>query len=170
MATSNLLIYNSTALTATITLSSLVTLTTSASNCWQGATIDFGTPRAELWLARLQGAFTATPTAGGTLDLYMAWSSSTTTSTFPGGAGAGDAAFPGPSGIPAEALQQLEFIGSLVVCAATASTIVQIQNVGVAVAKARYGIPIVAMRTSTTLTSTSANHGLTFIPIYPQQQ
>lgn len=170
MATSNLLIYNSTALTATISLSSLVTSTTSASNCWQGNTIDFGTPRAELWLARLQGAWTTTVTAGGTLDLYMVWSSSTVTSTFPGGAAGGNVAYSGPSGVPAEALQQLEFIGSLVVCAATASTVVQAQNVGVAVARAQYGIPIVCMRTSTTLTSTSANHELKFIPIYPQQQ
>lgn len=168
MATSNLLIYNSTVVTATITLSALVTSTTSTSNCRQGTVIDFGTPRPEMWLAKLQGAFTTTVTAGGTLDLYMAWSSSST--VFAGGCSGSDGFYGGPDGTPANGLQQLDFIGSLVVCAATASTVVQIQNAGVVVARARYGVPVVAMRTSTTLTSTSANHSLEFIPIYPQQQ
>lgn len=172
MATSDQLIYNTTGLTATITLSSLVTLTSGTANCWQGNTLDFGATRSELWLARLQGAFIAAPTAGGTLDLYMAWSSASATlagSNYPGGCTGVDGNYVGPSAIPAEGLTQLDFVGSLVACA-TGSIVAQIQNIGVFSAKERFAVPVVAMRTSQVLSSQSASHSLTFLDIRPQSQ
>lgn len=169
MAT-DILVYNSSGLTATITMSSMVTLTTSASNCWQGNYLDFGTPRSEVWLARLTGAFIAAPTAGGSLLLYMAWSSATATANnFPGGATGVDGSFPGPSAVPADALQQLHFIGGLT-AVATGSIVQQISDLMPFTAKARYGAPVVAMRTSQVLSSVSASHTLTFMDLRPQSQ
>lgn len=167
----DILVYNTTGLTATITMSSLVTLTTATNNVWQGTVLDFGATRSELWLARLQASFIAAPTAGGTLDVYMAWSSASASlaPNFPGGATGVDGGFPGPSAIPAEGLAQLEFIGSLVACA-TGSNTAQISDVGVLAAKKRYGVPIVAMRTSQVLSSVSASHTLTFLDLRPQSQ
>ncbi len=165
------LIYNTTGLTATITLSSLVTLTTAASNCMQGTVLDFGATRAELWLARLQGAFIAAPTASGSLDLYMAWSSASASlaPNFPGGATGVDGAYASPDAIPANGLVQLDYIGSLFACA-TGSIVAQIQNIGVFRAPTRYGVPVVSMRTSQVLSSVSASHSLTFLDIRPQLQ
>lgn len=169
MAATDILIYNSSQLTATIAMSSMVTLTTSVSNCWQGNVLDFGTPRGSAWLARLQAAFIAAPTAGGTLDLYMAWSSVSTSGGLPGGVTGTDGNFPGPSAVPADALKQLEFIGSL--CAvATGSTSQQCQDVGRLYPKRRYGFPVVAMRTSQVLSSQSASHTLVFTEIRDQSQ
>jgi hypothetical protein len=167
----DVLIYNTTGLTATITLSSLVTLTTSASNCWQGTVLDFGATRAEKWLARLQAAFIAAPTAGGTLDVYMAWSSASASlaPNFPGGATGVNGNYPSPDAIPANGLAQLDFIGSLVACA-TGSIVAQIQNIGVFRAKEQYGVPVVAMRTSQVLSSVSASHSLMFLDIRDQIQ
>jgi hypothetical protein len=172
MAASDQLIYNTTALTATITMSSLVTATAATANLWQGNLIDFGVTRAEQWLARLAVSFIAAPTAGGTLDLYMAWSSSSATlvgTNFPGGCTGVDSVVASPSAIPAEAIAQLDFVGSLVACA-TGSIVQQIQNIGIAVARARYGVPVILMRTSQVLSSASASHTLTFLPIIPQSQ
>ncbi len=171
MATSDNLIYNTTGLTARITVSSGVTLTTSASNCWQGTVLDFGATRAERWLARLQAAFIAAPTAGGTLDVYMAWSSASASlaPNFPGGCTGVDGNYPSPDAVPADGLAQLDFIGSLVALA-TGSTVAQIQEIGVFRAKKRYGAPVVAMRTSQVLSSQSASHSLQFLDIRPQSQ
>jgi len=167
----DILVYSTTGLTATITVSSLVTLTTSGSNCWQGTVMDFGVTRADLWLARLQAAFIAAPTAGGTLDVYMAWSSASASlaPNFPGGATGVDGHYPSPDAVPANGLSQLEFIGSLVALA-TGSIVAQIQEIGVFRAKKRYGVPVVAMRTSQVLSSQSASHTLTFLDLRPQSQ
>lgn len=169
--TTDFLIYNSSGLTATITMSSMVTLTTSASNCWQGTVLDFGTPRGEAWLARLQAAFTAAPTAGGTIDVYMAWSSSSASAAgnFPGGCTGVDGNYPSPDAVPANGLKQLEFIGSLVALA-TGSTVAQVQQIGMVFPKARYGVPVTCLRTSQVLSSQSASHSLTFLEIRPQAQ
>ena len=171
MPTSDQLIYNTTGLTATITLSSLVTATASASNCWQGTVLDFGATRSELWLARLQAAFIAAPTAGGTLDVYMAWSSASASlaPNFPGGATGVDGNYPSPDTVPDNGLKQLDYIGSLVALA-TGSIVAQIQNIGIFRAKERWGVPAVAMRTSQVLSSASASHTLTFLDIRPQAQ
>ena len=172
MATNDVLIYNSAGLTATITMSSMVTLTTATNNCWQGNTLDFGTPRGELWLAKLTGAFIAAPTAGGSLQLYMSWSDASATlanSNYPGGCTGVDGAYSGPSAIPAEGLAQLEFIGHLSACA-TGSTIQQIKHIGPFMAPKRVGVPVVAMRTSQVLSSQAASHTLTFLDIRSQIQ
>lgn len=168
---SDQLIYNTTGLTATITMSSMVTLTTSSNNCWQGDVLDFGETRAEQWLARLQAAFIAAPTAGGSVDVYMAWSSASasTAGNFPGGVSGVNGNYAGPDGVPANGLQQLDFIGSLMACA-TGSTVQQTQDIGVLRAKKRYGVPVTCLRTSQVLSSASASHSLTFLDVRPQSQ
>lgn len=166
----DILIYNSTTVTATITMSSMVTLTTSSNNAWQGNFVDFGTPRGERWLAKLTAAFTAAPTAGGTLELYMSWSSATATANnWPGGCTGVNGNFAGPDTNPVNALPQLDWLGSLS-AAATGSTVQQITEIGPFVARERYGTPVVAMRTSQVLSSQSASHTLTFIEIRTQAQ
>lgn len=168
MAAGDNLIYNSSTLTANIAISSMVTLTTSASNCFQGDAINFGTPRAGEWLAKLQGAFIAAPTAGGTIDLFMAWSSASNAG-FPGGVTGTAGNYPGPSAVPNDGLRQLDYIGSLVACA-TGSTVVQSQDIGVVFAKRQWGAPVLAMRTSQVFSSQSASHALTFTDLIPQGQ
>ena len=169
MAT-DILVYNTTGLTATITMSSMVTGTAATNNCWQGNYLDFGATRADLWIAKIWATFTAAPATGGTIDLYMSWSSATATlDNFPGGCTGVDGNYPGPSAVPADGLRQLEFIGSLVACALGTAGM-QEQDLPPFFAKKRYGVPVLALRTTQVLSSVSASSALTFLDIRTQSQ
>lgn len=170
MATQDVLIYNTTALTGAITLTSLASLTTA--NARQGTAIDFGATRSELWLAKLQTAPVAAVTAGTTIDLYMSWSMSSATlanTNYPGGCTGVDGAYAGPDAVVVNGLKQLEFVGSMIVCA-TVSTVLQIQHLGIVCARMRYGVPVVVNNTTQLLDGTAGDHILTFTPILPQIQ
>jgi len=172
MATTNYTITNSTTVSAVITsMNGLGTST--ASRAAQGVFIDFGVPRAANWLARLQITPTTAPTAGTTVDLYMAWATATaTTGNFPAGVTGTDIAYTGPDTDASKGVCQLDFIGSIVMCA---TAIAQIQNVGMVYPKMRYGAPVIFNNTATgtagggvaIATSTTAN-ALSFTSIDDQ--
>ena len=153
---------NGTATTATITLTSLATATTG--NAREGNFIDFGATRDASWLVTLKTKPAAAPTAQKTLDVYISLASGTATALggWPGGATGVNTAFVGPSGNIPNAIAQMVWIGTFVVCASAVS---QIQNVGVFSPTLRYGTPIVVNNMDQALSSTAGDHVLTLTPI-----
>ncbi len=121
----DVMIYNTTAITPTITNTTLA-----AASCAQAATLDFGTPRAANFLVRASAQWTANPTAGTTLDVYIGWSSASNAGQ-PGGVGSAAA-----TTIATTVLANLEFVGSLVL---NAVTTYQTMDIGVVMPKLQYG-------------------------------
>lgn len=127
----------------------------------QGDYIDFGAQRTANWLARIKCiGFAATPTANGSLDLYMSWSSVPASSGFAGNVTGSDAPYTGYSTV-ADGLPQLDPIGSLV----TSVSGLQSEDVGIAFPKLRYGAPVLVNSTSVALASISGVIALTFTSI-----
>ena len=124
----------------------------------QSAKVDLGSVNLDLeWKVRAYIETFSAPTAGGTVDFYLNWSTSATAGTDNAANASGaDAVFQGygadtASGI--EALPQLQYIGSLVV---TADIDLQVGDVGVFIPKDRYCSLIVVNNTSITLAATDA--------------
>lgn len=112
------------------------------------------------------------PTAGGTVDFYLGWSdSSTAANNNPANLSGTDAAFQGYGADTAsgtEALNQLDYIGSLV---ATADADVQVASIGVVAPKARYCMLVVVNNSSVNLANTDAiETAVTLTPITLQIQ
>lgn len=97
------------------------------------------------------------PTAGGTVDFYLGWSADGTAgNNNPGGLSGADAAYNGygaAAADAAEAVKQLDYIGSLV---ATADATVQVASIGMFSPKARYCMLVVGNNSSVNLANTDA--------------
>ena len=162
----DVLILNSSALTATITLTSLATVTTG--NAREGVKIDFGSPRANRWLARLQTKFATAPTAAKTIEVWMGYSASSTAGTGnPGNLTGADTTWAGYTTDPAQARFQLRRVGQFV---ASATTVAQVQDIAVFCPELQYGVPLVLNYADQALSSTAGDHVLTFTPIKDQVQ
>lgn len=159
----NYSITNTTALTATITLSSLATGSTA--NARQGNYIDFGATRAAQWLAKLQAKPAAAPTAGGSLELWMAWSTGTASTGFPGMVTGIDSAWTAPDGNVAQSKYLLSYVGVL---PAVASAVSHTKLVGPFVPVCQYGVPVVVNNWSQALSSTAADHVVVFKSVQDQ--
>lgn len=160
MAASDILIYNTTAVTPTITPGALA-----VSSARQSAPVDFGTPRAANWLVRLMAAYGTSPTAGRTIDVYIAYATATASANFPAAIGSADTAYTG-YGTTATSLPQLEYVGSMILSANTGA---QTMDIGVITPKLQYGVFVVYNNSDIALSSATAAT-LTATPIKDQAQ
>lgn len=131
----------------------------------QSVKLDLGATRARLWAVKADFELAATPTAGNTIDLYWAPSSSGTAGTDnPGNVSGTDAAYSGYSSNLDASVRQLLFIGSFVVTTQTTAT-VQKGNVGVFAPPQRYGSLVVYNRSGAAFHSTDTNQAIYLTPI-----
>lgn len=145
---------------STITLASLAN-----GSARQGAKIDLGATRDEEWAVRLAVEMAATPTAGNTVDVWWAPSSSATAGTDnPGNVTGTDAAYAGYSSNLDATLPQLQYVGSLVLTAQATAT-VQVGEVGRFKPNDRYGSPVIVNRGGSAFHSSDSNIVLTMRPI-----
>lgn len=143
-----------------------ITLTSVANTAArQSVKLDLGATRAELYAVRAAFEIAATPTAGTTIDLYWAPSSSSTAGTDnPGNISGTDAAYTGYSSNLTASLKQLLPIGSFV-CTAQATSTVQAAFVGFFKPPLRYGSLVVVNNSGAALHSSATNMVITFTPI-----
>ena len=152
-------ISNSTTLTPTITNASLI-----AAAARQSTPVDFGTPRTPNWDVRCNAIMNTAPTAGQTLDVYVAWSSGTGAGIWGGNLGITDSAYTGYGSV-ANSVGQLDFVGSLVL-SNNATPSGQISDIGVITPKLQYGIFVLHNNSSANLSAdTSNNNNIVCIPI-----
>jgi hypothetical protein len=131
----------------------------------QSVKLDLGATRAELYAVKAAFELAATPTAGATIDLYWAPSSSATAATDnPGNVSGADGAYAGYSSNLTAALKQLQFIGSFV-CTAQATGTVQKGFVGRFSPPNRYGSLVVVNNSGAAIHSSDANCEVVFTPI-----
>jgi hypothetical protein len=131
----------------------------------QAVKLDLGATRADFWEVKATFEIAATPTAGNTIDLYWAPSSSATAGTDnPGNTTGTDASYAGYSSNLTATLPQLQFIGSFV-CTAQATATVQAATVGRFQPAQRYGNLVVMNNSAASLHSTETNQAITLMPI-----
>lgn len=145
---------------AAITLASL-----SNAAARQAAKLDLGATRAEEYAVKASFEFAATPTAGNTVDLYWAPSSSGTAGTDnPGNVSGTNASYAGYSSNLTATLPQLQFIGSFVNTAQATAT-PQSAEVGRFRPNDRYGSLVVVNNSGAALHSTETNQSITLRPV-----
>lgn len=137
----------------------------------QSAKIDFGANRAPLWNLACSLEIAATPTAGNTIDFYLAPSNSGTAGTAnPGGVSGSDAAYTGYSSNLTDSLKQLLYIGSHI-CTAQATATVQVNlSVGVFMPPERYGTIVVVNNSGAAMHSDDVEMAVVLTPVEHQQQ
>ena len=136
---------------------------------WQSVKMDLGAVNLDVdYEMTAYIEWFAAPTAGGVVDFYVGFSdNATATYNNPANLSGADAVFQGYGADTAsgtEALQQLEFVGSLV---AANDIAVQVATVGVFRPKARYVILVVVNNSSVNLAVTNAEE--TAVAITPLQ-
>lgn len=143
-----------------------ITLTSVANNAArQAAKLDLGATRAAAYNVSADFEIAATPTAGATIELWWAPSSSATAGTSnPGGIGGTDSAYSGYSSNLAASVVQLQFIGNFV-CTAQATSTVQKAFVGVLCPTMRYGTLVVYNKSGAALHSAATNMQIVLTPI-----
>lgn len=144
-----------------ITLASLT-----SDSARQSAKLDLGTTRAPIFGVKADIEIGATPTAGNTIDLYWAPSSSGTAATDnPGNVSGSDAVYSGYASNNINAsVRQLFFIGSFV-CTSQATPIVQKAFVGMFTPPTRYGSLVVHNRSGASIHSADTNTNIIFMPV-----
>lgn len=136
----------------------------------QGAKFDFGEHRALEYDIRAAFEFAATPTAGETVELYLAPSqSSTAANGNPGGVSGVDAVYAGYSANLDEALPQLQLIGRFVATVQATATI-QKAWCGVFSPPSRYGSLVVVNRIGAAFHSDVIESHVVFDPVVPEGQ
>lgn len=127
--------------------------------------LDLGATRGAWLDAFLDIEIAASPTAGNTIDLYWAPSSSATQATDnPGGVDGSDGAYAGYSSNLTASLPQLQFIGSMI-CTAQATATVQKGYVGRFSPAQRYGTLVVVNNSGAALHSSATNMQIRFAPV-----
>jgi hypothetical protein len=131
----------------------------------QSAKLDLGATHGEAYDVKATFEIAATPTAGNTIDLYWAPSSSATAgSDNPANVSGTDAAYSGYSANLTASLPQLQYIGSFV-CTAQATGTVQAAVVGRFIPANRYGSLVVVNNSGAALHSTDTNQAVTLTPV-----
>lgn len=165
---SEVLIKNGSVITATMTSLAGLTASTTTGGC-QSAKIDFGTtPRAQQMIVRLQAAFNTAPVAGGALEVYVGFSSSTVTNVANVAALVGtDSAYSGYDSKVAEGKRQLTFVGVL---SAANTTATQVADVGSFLPADRCCQIVVVNTASQPLVTTATWHAVTIFPVIDEAQ
>ena len=136
----------------------------------QSAKFDFGALRAPRYVPRGALELAATPTAGLTIDLYLAPSGPATAGTAnAGGASGADAAYTGYSSNLEASIKQLQFIGAFVVTAQATATI-QIAEGQPFEPYERYGSLIVINRSGAAFHSDAVEIHIVFDPVFDEVQ
>lgn len=136
----------------------------------QSTKFDFGAVRARKYAIRGALEMAATPTAGLTVDLWLAPSQSGTAGTGnPGGASGSDSAYAGYSSNLEASKLQLQYIGQFVLTAQTTGT-VQIAEGGTFSPRERYASLVVINRGGSAFHSDAAEINIVFDPIVEQGQ
>lgn len=131
----------------------------------QSVKLDLGATRAQVYSVKADIEIAATPTAGATVDLYWAPSSSATAGTDnPGGVTGADAAYAGYSANLTASVKQLVFIGSFVTTTQATAT-VQKCAVGIFRPSNRYGSLVVHNQSGAAFHSSDTNINITFTPL-----
>lgn len=131
----------------------------------QSAKLDLGATRAEWYDVFADVEMAATPTAGATVDLYWAPSSSATAGTDnPANVSGTDAAYTGYSSNASAAALQLQNIGALILTAQATST-VQKGYVGRFSPAQRYGSLVVANNGGSAFHSSDTNVQFRLVPV-----
>lgn len=143
-----------------------ITMTSVANNAARQSTkADFGATRARLYKVFAEVELAATPTAGNTIELWLAPSSSPTAGTDDlAGTSGSDAAYSGYSSNLDESLKQLIFVGDLVVTAQATAT-VQKGFVGFCVVPQRYAALVVYNKSGAAFHSSATNVVFRFVPV-----
>ncbi len=138
----------------------------------EGVKIDLGATRAPSYSVMVATELETDPAAGGSIDLYWSKSHSATANVGnAGGATGADADFSGYDTLTlAEALVQMDVIGSLLCGVNNDADGVQIGSAGVWTPSSRYGVLIVHNNTSITLFADSVEMAVAFNPIIPEIQ
>ncbi len=134
--------------------------------------IDLGATRAPSYYVRVSMEWATDPNVGGTIDLYWSGSHSATAAVGNVGETTGaDGDYAGYDTLTlAEALLQMDRIGSLVAGQNNTADGIQIGSAGIWSSPTRYGVLIVVNNTDDTLHSDSVEMGFAFDPIVPQVQ
>jgi len=139
----------------------------------QSVKLDLGSANLDvLWSMKAYLEWHSAPAAGGTVDFYLGWSNDATAGEDnPANLSGTDAAFVGYGAAAAdgiEALQQLDFIGSLIT---TADADIQVALIGDFIPKARYCMLVVINKSSVNLANTDAiETGVAITPMQYQVQ
>lgn len=139
----------------------------------QGAKVDLGAQRAFKYEVLMAIEFVAASgvLSGEQVELYMAWSpSSTAANANPGGCSGADAAYTGTAGDSlADSLSQLDDIGPFI-CTTDNTTTVQYQKVGEIFAPSRYVSPVVFNNTTGAFVADAVEMYIALIPIIDEFQ
>lgn len=136
----------------------------------QGAKLDLGATRGEWYDVYLDIEMAATPTAGNTIPIYWAPSSSGTAGTDNGGNVSGtDAAYTGYSSNAAASVLQLQVAGVAVLTAQATATVQKIYCGRFSPAQ-RYGSPIVFNNGGSAVHSSDTNCQLRLVPVEGVQE
>lgn len=131
----------------------------------QGAKLDLGATRGREYDVFLDIEMAATPTAGNTIDIYWAPSSSGTAGTDnPGNVSGTDASYAGYSSNLTATLPQLQFAGSLILTAQATAT-VQKGYCGRFSPAQRYGSPVIVNNGGSAVHSSDTNVQLRIVPV-----
>jgi len=159
------LVKSGTPISVTMTsLNSLASVTTGGA---QSIKSDLGATRAERMLLRLQLVFGTAPTAGGTLDVFVGFSTtSSATVGNPANLSGSDAAYSGYTNDAQHAKQHLCFVGVFYACA---TTVAQVADIGVFTPLDRYGM-VVVVPSGVNQALSNAGHAVTLFPLVQEVQ
>lgn len=136
----------------------------------QSDKFDLGATRAPYYYVRAALEFAATPTAGNLVEVYIAWSNSGTAGNGnPAAITGADAAYTGYSSNLDASLQQLDFIGTMIVTAQATAT-VQVANVGGFAPKGRYGSLVFVNRSGAAMHSDAVESHIVFDALVDEAQ
>jgi len=155
-----------------LTRTSQIDLTSVASGASrQGAKVDLGATRAAKYEVLIAVEFASGAISDETVDIYLAWSpSSTAANANPGGVSGSDAAYTGTAGDSlADSVKQLEYVGSLTTTA-DQTTVVQYGKVGELFAPSRYVSPVLVNNSTGALVADAVEMYIALIPIIDELQ
>lgn len=133
---------------------------------YEGAKIDLGATRAQVYAVYLDVELAATPTAGNPISVWFNFSSSGTAGTDNGGGCSGtDAAYTGYSSNAAASVLQLVSAGDGKVTTQSTATVQKRIFVGHVVATDRYVSPVILNGSGAAFHSTITNFQLRIVPI-----
>lgn len=131
----------------------------------QGAKADLGSLPADQYVLEIAVEYGASaPTAGSTVEVYLAWSDNATAATLnPAGTSGSDAAYTGYSSDASDAIKQAELVGVMPLSAVGAGT-VQRMVLGLVDTKKRYVNPVIRNRGAQTMDTDAINMYLKMTP------
>lgn len=137
----------------------------------QSAQVDFGANRAPLWNLAAAIEIAATPTAGASIEFWLAPSNSGTAAVGnPGGVTGTDSAYAGYSSNLDDSLKQLMLIGVMTTTAQATGNVQIDMNIGVFTPPERYGTIVVVNRSGAAFHSDDVEMTVVLTPLEHQLQ